>query len=207
MRTSPRPRTHRHRQARLRLPHAEEGRPRPLRGAVPVPHREDAIVRGLAPPRACTTVSAAARAATRSGSSVTSSTSSSPRRSSVSPRMRVSPCATRGTPPPNAASRPSARALVRANEAAFELYHRTLLEASRGGQESSSRAASTARWPPSSRSATRPPIRTSCSGDRRGRFAELLVEAGLAIKDQEGNSETDSAAGSCSRCTISPAKR
>ena len=58
------------------------------------------------------------------------------------------------------------QALVRANEAAFELYHRTLLEAKEGRrpERTSSRAASTARWPPSSRSATRPPIRTSCSG-------------------------------------------
>jgi DNA primase len=82
------------------------------------------------------------------------------------------------------------QALVRANEAAFELYHRTLLEA-REGEE--------ARAYLGSRGIDRDvaaefeigyaPANPDFLLRRlvRSLSAELLVEAGLAIKDQEGN--------------------
>ena len=58
------------------------------------------------------------------------------------------------------------QAMVRANEAAFELYHAHPAGGQgRGGgpRRTSSPAGSTATWRPSSRSGTRPPTRTSCS--------------------------------------------
>ena len=82
------------------------------------------------------------------------------------------------------------QALVRANEAAFELYHRTLLEAKEGEE---------ARAYLESRGIDREVAAEFEIGYApaypdfllrrlvRSLSAELLVEAGLAIKDQEGN--------------------
>ncbi|HEY8115479.1 MAG TPA: CHC2 zinc finger domain-containing protein, partial [Actinomycetota bacterium] len=82
------------------------------------------------------------------------------------------------------------QALVRANEAAFELYHRTLLEAKEGEE---------ARAYLESRGIDRDVAAEFEIGYApaypdfllrrlvRSLSAELLVEAGLAIKDQEGN--------------------
>jgi DNA primase len=82
------------------------------------------------------------------------------------------------------------QALVRANEAAFELYHRTLLEAKEGeearaylesrGIDRDVAAGFEIGYAPASPDFLLRRLVKSLS-------AELLVEAGLAIKDQEGN--------------------
>jgi DNA primase len=82
------------------------------------------------------------------------------------------------------------QALVRANEAAFELYHRTLLEAKEGeearaylesrGIDRDVAAEFEIGYAPASADFLLRRLVKSLS-------AELLVEAGLAIKDQEGN--------------------
>jgi len=82
------------------------------------------------------------------------------------------------------------QALVRANEAAFELYHRTLLEAKEGeeargylqtrGIDREVAAEFEIGYAPASPDFLLRRLVKSLS-------AELLVEAGLALKDQEGN--------------------
>ena len=82
------------------------------------------------------------------------------------------------------------QALVRANEAAFELYHRTLLEAKEGeearayletrGIDREVAAEFEIGYAPASSDFLLRRLVKSLS-------AELLVEAGLALKDQEGN--------------------
>jgi len=82
------------------------------------------------------------------------------------------------------------QAMVRANEAAFELYHRTLLEAKEGeearaylesrGIDRDVAAEFEVGYAPGSPDFLLKRLVKSLS-------AELLVEAGLAIKDQEGN--------------------